>query len=86
MDLQGHTLNLVNPWSMPLLLLQLTLNALGDMPTGREGKRVVLDACVIITLVRTGDTVPGCLTFERGLKLKSSSSKKAEHVVAGSVP
>lgn len=85
MDLQGGPLNLVNPWSMPLLL-QSTLNALGDMSTGRHERWVVLDACVVITLVPIGDTVSGLLTFERGFKIKSSSSKKAEHVFAGSVP
>lgn len=62
MDLQGCPLNLVNPWSV-LLLMWSTVNALGDTPTGRDERRGVLDACVIITLVPTGDIVSGHLYF-----------------------
>lgn len=64
MDLQGDPLNLVKLWSMPLLLLS-TLNALGDMPMRRDERWVVLDACIVITLVPTGYTVSGHLDFER---------------------
>lgn len=53
---------MVNPWSV-LLLMWSTVNALGDTPTGRDERRGVLDACVIITLVPTGDIVSGHLYF-----------------------
>lgn len=75
---------MVNLWSMPLLLWS-TLNALGDVPVGGDEKWVVLDACVVNTFVPTEETISGHLTFERGFKVKSSSSKKAEHVCAVSV-
>lgn len=75
MDLRGCPLNLVNPWSV-LLLMWSTLNALGHTPMGRDERRVVLDACAIITLVPTGDIVSGHLTFERGFKIKLAAAKK----------
>lgn len=62
-------------------LLQSILNALGDMPVGRDERCMVLGACVVITLVPTEDTVSGHLAFERGFKIKSSW-----HVFAGSMP
>lgn len=43
---------------------------------GRDERRVVLDACVIVTLVPTGDTVLGHLTFERRFKIKLAAAKK----------
>lgn len=85
MDLQGSPLNLVNPCSVPILLWS-TLNAPGNMPKGREEKYVILNACLITTLVPSGDTISGCLPFERGFEMKSSSRKRTEHVFAGSVP
>ena len=46
-----------DPWSMPLLLLQSTLNTLGETPMSKDERWVVLDACIVITLVSTGNTV-----------------------------
>lgn len=88
MDLQGSPLNLVNPYSMPVLLWS-ALNAPGDMPRGREERCVILDACLVTTLlpalVPSGDTISGCPPFERGFEMKSRSRRRAEHVFAGSV-
>lgn len=69
---------------MPVLLWS-SLNAPGDTPRGREERCVILDACFVPTLVRSGDTISGCPHFERGFEMKSSSRKRTEHVLTGSV-
>lgn len=77
---------MVNPCSVPVLLWSI-LNAPGDTPKGVEERCVILDACLVTTLLPTlapsGDTILGCPPFERGFEVKSSSKKRAEHVFAG---
>lgn len=79
---------MVNPCSAPVLLWSI-LNASGDTPKGRKERCVILDACLVTTLlptlVHSGYTISGYPPFERGFELKSSSRKRAEHVFAGSV-